>query len=78
MNVTYQEGDVQLAVHAITAVHELEGKSVPCIEFRLHQTTDNRLYVRVWNTMTGEWDNTLESQIMEYELSAWREKYLEE
>lgn len=76
LNVTYQEGDIQLAVHAITAVHELEGKSVPCIEFRLLQTADNRLYVRVWNTMTDQWDETLENQILENDLQEWREKYV--
>ena len=78
LDVTYTEGDVQLVVQAITSVNELERKSIPCIEFRLHQTTEDRLYVRVWNTMTGEWDETLENQIMERELTEWREKYLAE
>ena len=76
LDVTNQEGDVQLVVQAITSVNELERKSVPCIEFRLRQTTEDRIYVRVWNTMTNEWDKTLETQIMEFELSEWREKYI--
>ncbi|WP_262174016.1 hypothetical protein [Saccharococcus sp. Marseille-Q5394] len=75
LDVAYTDGNVQLVVQAITAVNELEQKSAPCIEFRLHQTTDDRLYARVWNMMTGEWDETLEKQIMEYELVEWREKY---
>ncbi|MCM3743978.1 hypothetical protein M3193_07455 [Sporosarcina luteola] len=78
LDVTYQAGDVQLVVHAITSVKELERQSFPCIEFRLHQTADGRLYARVWNTLTGEWDETLENQIMENELTEWREKYLAE
>ncbi|MCM3709007.1 hypothetical protein [Sporosarcina luteola] len=78
LDVTYQEGDVQLVVQAITSVKELERQSIPCIEFRLHQTADDRLYARVWNTMTSEWDETLENQIMENELTEWREKYLAE
>ncbi len=69
---------MQLVVQAITSVNELERKSIPCIEFRLHQTAEDRLYVRVWNTMTGEWDETLENQIMEFELTEWREKYIAE
>ncbi|MFC5604233.1 hypothetical protein [Sporosarcina koreensis] len=76
LDVAYTDGNVQLVVQSITAVNELEKKSAPCIEFRLHQTADDRLYARVWNTMTGEWDETLENQIMERELTEWREKYL--
>lgn len=76
LEVAYTDGNVQLVVEAITAVKELERKSASCIEFRLHQTVDDRLYVRVWNTVTGEWDETLEKQIMEQELSEWRETYL--
>ena len=76
LEVAYTDGDVQLVVEAITAAKELERKSASCIEFRLHQTADDRLYVRVWNTVTGEWDETLEQQILEQELSKWRETYL--
>ncbi|MFS0689253.1 hypothetical protein AB1K89_08430 [Sporosarcina sp. 179-K 8C2 HS] len=77
LDIAYTEGNVQLVVQAITAVNELEQNSVPCIEFRLHQTADNSLYARVWNTMTGEWDETLENEIMEKELAEWRENYLD-
>lgn len=76
LDVAYTDGNVQLVVQAITAVNELERNSIPCIEFRLHQTADDRLFARVWNTMTGEWDETLENHIMERELTEWREKYL--
>ncbi|MCG7344187.1 hypothetical protein MHZ92_08585 [Sporosarcina sp. ACRSL] len=76
LDVTYTEGDVQVVVQTIVKVVEVEKKSVPCIEFRLHQTADDRLYVRVWNTMTGKWDETIEKEIMEHELADWREKYL--
>lgn len=78
LDVAYTDGNVQLVIQGITAVNELEQKSAPCIEFRLRQTADDRLYARVWNTMTGEWDEALENQIMELELSEWREKYLAE
>lgn len=76
LDVAYTDGNVQLVVQAITVVNELERNAIPCIEFRLHQTTDDRLYARVWNTMTGEWDEAIENQIMERELTEWREKYL--
>lgn len=77
LDIAYTDGNVQLVVQAIAAVNELEQSSIPCIEFRLHHSTDDRLYARVWNTMTSEWDETLESQIMERELTEWREKYLD-
>ena len=76
LDVAYTDGNIQLVVHAIAAVNELERKSASCVEFRLHQTADKRLYARVWNTMTGEWDETLENQIMERELTEWWENYL--
>jgi predicted transcriptional regulator len=76
LNVAYEEGDVQLVVDAITSVKELERSAIPCFEFRLHQTSEDRLFVRVWNTMTSEWDETLETHLLERDLSAWREKYL--
>lgn len=78
LEVAYTDGNVQLVIDAITSVNELEQKYVPCIEFRLRQTADDRLYVRVWNTLTGEWDEMLEKQIMELELTEWREKYAAE
>lgn len=76
LDISYEEGDVQLVVDAITSVNELERSQIPCIEFRLHQTSEDRLFVRVWNAMTSEWDEVLEKQIMERELTEWREKYL--
>jgi len=76
LDVAYTDGDVQLVVDAIAEVKELETRSGPCIEFRLYQTVDDRLYARVWNMMTGEWDEMLEKQILEHELSEWRETYL--
>ncbi|GKV56878.1 hypothetical protein NCCP2222_28250 [Sporosarcina sp. NCCP-2222] len=65
----------QTSIHAVKSVTELELHSVECIEFRLHQVADDRMYARVWNTMTGEWDQALEQFIIEQELSDWRKTY---
>ncbi|MDN4608034.1 hypothetical protein [Sporosarcina highlanderae] len=78
LDITISEGDSQKVVHAILSVNELERVSVPCLEFRLHQTAEDRLFARVWNTMTGQWDETLEKQIMEKEIAEWRERYLKD
>ncbi|MCG3088098.1 hypothetical protein [Sporosarcina cyprini] len=65
----------QTSIHAVKSVTDVELHSVECIEFRLHQVADDRMYARVWNTMTGEWDKALEQFIMEQELSEWRKTY---
>lgn len=70
-----EEGYGQTSIHAVKSVTELELHSVECIEFRLHQVADDRMYARVWNTMTGEWDKMLEQTIMEQELNEWRKTY---
>ena len=76
LGVANAEGSVQKAIEKITAVNELEKSAVTCYEYRLHQPADDRLYARVWNTMTGEWDETLEAQIIEREIAEWRKNYL--
>ncbi|GEN82466.1 hypothetical protein SLU01_07780 [Sporosarcina luteola] len=76
LGVANAEGSVQKVIEKITAVNELEKASVTCYEYRLHQPADDRLYARVWNTMTGEWDETLEAQIIEREIAEWRKNYL--
>ncbi|WHT48028.1 hypothetical protein QNH10_18595 [Sporosarcina thermotolerans] len=78
IDATSVEGDAQKVVHAISSVNELQRISVPCLEFQLHQTAEDRLFARVWNTMTSQWDEKLEVQVMEREITEWREKYLGE
>lgn len=67
---------VQKVIQSIKTVTELEQKFVPCIEFQLLHVHNDRLYARVWNTMTEQWDEQLEAQILEHELAQWRERYL--
>lgn len=52
--------------------------AVPCYEFRLYDKRTDSLYVRVWNTASDQWDETLEEYILSRERSDWRKRYLEE
>ncbi|QTD41018.1 hypothetical protein [Sporosarcina sp. Te-1] len=65
----------QRSIHSIQSVTEMDSHSVECFEFRLHHVTNDRMFVRVWNTMTGEWDNVLEQCIIERDLNEWRKMY---
>lgn len=76
LGVANAEGNVQKVIEKIAVVNELEKGSATCYEYRLHQPDEDRLYARVWNTMTGEWDETLEAQIIEREIAEWRKNYL--
>lgn len=75
LNIAYEDGNVQKSVHSITDATELERKYAPCVEYHLHHVGNDRLYARVWNSMTEQWDEILEAQIVEKELSKWREQY---
>lgn len=79
LGITISEKEhVQKVVQSINTVTELEQKFAPCVEFHLHHVRNERLYARVWNTMTEQWDEQLEVQILEQELAQWRERYLAE
>ncbi|MBB4823440.1 putative transcriptional regulator [Sporosarcina luteola] len=68
-------GYEQCSIHSIQSVTEMDSHSVECLEFRLHHVPNDRMFVRVWNTMTGEWDKVLEQCIIEKDLNDWRKIY---
>ena len=72
-----EEGNVQLIVSKIISATDRKTTPVPCIEFRLYNKEEDLMYARVWNTLTEQWDETLESQLNEKERKKWREQYLE-
>ncbi|HSJ37688.1 MAG TPA: hypothetical protein VK945_05685 [Planococcus sp. (in: firmicutes)] len=67
------EENFQIIITGIADVEELDADSVVCIEFQLHDRKQDIFYARVWNTATDQWDETLEKQVEERELVAWRE-----
>lgn len=70
------EGNVQIVVSEILSTADLEVEQIPCIEFHLYNSAEDLLYARVWNTLSEQWDATLEAQLGEKERKKWREMYL--
>lgn len=71
------EGEAQVVISNIISASESGAEQeVPCIEFRLHQVAEDLLYVRVWNTLTEQWDEQLEAEFTEREVKTWRERYV--
>ena len=67
------EEGFQILVSGIEDFEELETVFIPCIEFQMYDRKQDILFVRVWNTGAGVWDETLEKGIEERELVEWRE-----
>lgn len=76
LGVESSEGDAQIVISKIVSATNVQTDAVPCLEFRLYNKAEDVLYARVWNTLLGHWDKTLEEQLNEQERKAWREKYL--
>ncbi|TWT01532.1 hypothetical protein [Planomicrobium sp. CPCC 101079] len=70
------EESFQIVVTDIINCEESGTEFVPCIEFQLYDRKQDVFYARVWNGMTGSWDETLEKQIEEKEIVGWREAYI--
>ena len=71
-----EEGNVQLIISKIISATDRKITTVPCIEFRLYNKEEDLMYARVWNTLTEQWDERLETQLNEKERTKWREQYL--
>ncbi|QUW22440.1 hypothetical protein JSQ81_02305 [Sporosarcina sp. Marseille-Q4063] len=68
---------VQTVVTAIESTSVVKDMSVFCIEFRLYNKEEDTIYARVWNTLLGHWDDTIESQLNEKERKKWRFTYID-
>ncbi|MGM9968585.1 MAG: hypothetical protein ACI383_13940 [Rummeliibacillus sp.] len=69
---------VQTFITSITSNKIIQINDVPCVQFILYNKEKDLLYTRVWNTLTGHWDETLENLLTEKEILKWREDYLEQ
>lgn len=76
LEVESSEGNAQIVISKIVSATNVQTDEVPCLEFRLHNQAEDVLYVRVWNTLLGHWDKTLETQLNERELKEWRDMYV--
>lgn len=76
--MTYaEEESFQIIATEITSCIEQETGFIPCIEFQLFDQKQDIFYARVWNGLSGVWDEQLAKQIEEREVVKWR-KALEE
>ncbi|WP_318615598.1 hypothetical protein [Sporosarcina sp. YIM B06819] len=78
LEVESSEGNTQIVISKIVSATNVQTDAVLCLEFRLYNKAEDVLYARVWNTLLGHWDKTLEAQINEQERKEWRESYLSE
>jgi len=75
-----EEPDVKAVQTFITSIESkktIQINDIPCMQFVIYNKEKDLLYVRVWNTLTGHWDETLEKLLIEKELLKWREEYLD-
>jgi len=70
------EGNVQIIVSEIESASDIATEFSQCIEFHLYNKSEDIFYARVWNTLTGYWDEVIEAQLNEKERKKWRETYL--
>ena len=76
MAIESGEGNVQVIVSEVTAISNMNITQVPCVEFRLYNEEKDLFYVRVWNTLSAQWDETLEAKLNDLERKQWRDSYL--
>lgn len=68
------ENGFQTVMSEITSFEVQSVEHIPCLEFRMYNKEQDTFYARVWNTLLGQWDETLEKQIEEQEMMKWREE----
>src|SRR5690606_39162429 len=72
-----EEEGFQVIATNVTSCIEQETDFIPCIEFQLYDSKQDLFYARIWNTLSGTWDEILAKQIEEREVVRWR-KAMEE
>ncbi|MEL3961223.1 hypothetical protein MKZ01_08075 [Lysinibacillus endophyticus] len=71
-----EEEESNLVITSIESFEDIQVNDVPCIEFVLFDEEKEQFASRVWNTLTNNWDTTLQHQIEEKEKSSWKERFL--
>lgn len=72
-----EEEGFQILVAEITGCIEHGTHFIPCLEFQLYDRKQDIFFARIWNTLTGSWDEKLAKGIEEREVVKWR-KTMEE
>ena len=66
----------QKQIDEINSVELKESLRVVCLEFHLHDRTEDNVFIRVWNTWTGRFDPQFESELNHKEASRLRKRYI--
>lgn len=70
------EEKVQTFITSINSKKTIQIHDVPCIQYVLYNRDSDLLYVRVWNTLTDQWDENLENMLAAKDLLDFRREYL--
>lgn len=70
--------DGQKQIDEITSIQLKETVPAICFEFHLHDTTEDLVFIRVWNTWTGSFDVAFETELNQKEASRLRKEYFEQ
>ncbi|MDN4492488.1 hypothetical protein [Ureibacillus aquaedulcis] len=68
----------KLHITSIDSVEDIQVNDVPCIEFLLYDEEKDLFSIRVWNTLTNQWDEQLQQLISDNEKTTWRDKLAKE
>ena len=70
------EEELQTFVTEVVEHEDIQINDVPCLAFICHDVGQDRLFARVYNTLSNEWDPVLEDVLHQLERAQWRELYL--
>jgi hypothetical protein len=70
--------DGQKQIDEITSIHVKETVPAVCFEFHLHDTIEDLVSIRIWNTWTGSFDVAFETELNQKEASRLRKQYFEQ
>ena len=75
-NMEDHEGEELIIISEIISSTEMYIDDIPCLEYIVYNEQEDLFFARVWNTLTDQWDEALETQLNEKERLRWREKFL--
>lgn len=77
-NMEGNEGEELIIISEIVSSSELYIDDIPCLEYIIYNEQEDLFFARVWNTLTDQWDEVLETQLNEKERLSWRKKFLQQ
>ncbi|MFX3673459.1 MAG: hypothetical protein ACE3JQ_03285 [Paenisporosarcina sp.] len=65
----------QKLIDEILSIEMKESLRAVCLEFHLHDRTEDTVFIRVWNTWTGQFDKQFEDELNQKKASKLRDMY---